>query len=339
MGNVGALAIDDKDHIWVVHRPGSLTGLSETFGMTGESECCYPAPPVLEFDAQGNVVQSWGPIHDKDGKLVGKQVWGPFPDVEWPLSEHGIYVDDQYVWIGAQSPPSQLLKFSRDGRFVMRIGRAEAATSNDTDRLGGPTQMFVRKGTNELFVADGYRNRRVIVFDSVSGTYLRHWGAYGTKPTDGPLGGTPVEGKYQPGSASKQFATVHCAVMTSDQLVYICDRVNNRIQVFRPDGTFVREAFIAPKTLAFGAVQAIGVSPDERFMYVADGANKKVWIVRRSDLSTVGSFGSGGRMGGQIMLAHALVVDRQGNVYVGETVDNNRVQKFAFKGMTEAPRD
>ncbi|MDO8632121.1 MAG: hypothetical protein Q7R41_16680 [Phycisphaerales bacterium] len=204
--------------------------------------------------------------------------------------------------------------------------------------LAGPTGVVIDPKTNEVFVADGYRNRRVVVFDADTGAYKRHWGAYGKKPPDGSQGGNPIEGPYQPSVRSQNFATAHCLAMSRDGLLYVCDRGNNRVQVFHPDGTFVRENVIAAQTKGMGAVFAIGFSADkdQRFMYVADGSNKKVWIVRRDDLAVVGSFGHGGRGGGQILLAHALAVDSKGDVYVGESFDNNRVQKFKFVGMRPA---
>ena len=336
-GNIGAMVIDAKDHIWVAHRPGSTTSLSERYGLTNEGECCFPAPPVLEFDMAGNLLQAWGPIHDAKGELLGKQTWGPFPDVQWPNSEHGIFADDKYVYVGANSAPSQILKFTRDGKFVKRFGKEESKSSNDTMNFAGPTQMFVDPKTNELFVADGYRNRRIIVLDAETGTYKRHWGAYGKRPPDGPQGGNPIEGAYGPTAMtrSQNFATVHCAIMSRDRMIYVCDRVNDRIQVFKTDGTYVKEGRVGENAKGFGAVHGLGISPDanQRFLYVADGANKKVWIVRRDDLKVLGSFSSGGRMGGQIIIAHTLAVDSKGNVYVGETIDNNRVQRFKFMGF------
>jgi hypothetical protein len=332
-GNIGAIVVDAKDHVWVAQRPATTTSISENYALTGEGECCSPAPPILEFDQAGNLVQSWGPIHDKDGNLIGKQVWGPFPDVAWPLSEHGIFVDEKYVYVGSFSAPSQLLKFTRDGKFLRRFGKEEAKSSNDPQNFAGPTQMFVDPKTNELYVADGYRNRRVIVFDAETGAYKRHWGAYGRKPPDGPQGGNPIEGKYDPSVRSENFATVHCAIMSRDGLIYVCDRVNDRIQVFKPDGTFVKEGLVGQAARGFGSVHALGLSPDQRFLYVADAANKKIWIVRRDDLKVLGSFSSGGRMGGQVMIAHTLAVDSKGNVYVGESIDNNRVQRFKFVGL------
>jgi DNA-binding beta-propeller fold protein YncE len=335
-GNIGAMVIDAKDHVWVLQRPATTTSLSENYGLTGDGDCCFPAPPVLEIDQAGNLVQSWGPIHDKDGKLIGKQVWGPFPDVEWPLNEHGIFVDDKYVYVDSANAPSQLLKFTRDGKFVRRWGKNEAKSDNDTQNLAGPTQMFVDPKTNELYVADGYRNRRIIVFDAETGAYKRHWGAYGHKPPDTPLGSNPIEGNYDPNKRSQNFATVHCVVQSKDGMIYVCDRVNDRVQVFKTDGTFVKEGLVGQNAHGFGSVHGLGFSPDQRFLYVADGANKKIWILRRDDLKVLGSFSSGGRLGGEIMIAHTLAVDSKGNVYVGETIDNNRVQRFKFMGMHPA---
>jgi DNA-binding beta-propeller fold protein YncE len=216
---------------------------------------------------------------------------------------------------------------------VRRFGESEATSSNDTHGFAGPTQMFVDSKTNELFVADGYRNRRIIVFDADTGAYKRHWGAYGRRPSAESQGGAPIEGPYQPGMKSQNFATVHCAIESKDGLLYVCDRVNDRIQVFKTDGTFIREGFVGANAKGFGSVHALGLSPDQRFLYVADGANKKIWILERDSLNVLGSFSSGGRMEGQVMIAHTLAVDSKGNVYVGETIDNNRVQRWTFIGM------
>jgi DNA-binding beta-propeller fold protein YncE len=340
LGNIGAMAVDGRDHIWVIQRPGSTTGLSERYGSDGLGECCFPAPPVMEFDTAGNLLQAWGPIHDDKGKLLGKQTWGPHPEIDWPLSEHGIYVDPKdNVWVDSNTAPSQVLKFTRDGKFLMRLGTVQAKSINDTANFAGPTGILVDPKANEVYIADGYFNRRVIVLDADTGAYKRHWGAYGTRPPDGPQGTTPVEGEYNPdGPPSRQFATVHCIMQSKDGLLYVCDRVNNRIQVFKTDGTFVNEVIVA-HSKGFGAAHAIGFSPDkdQRFVYLADGANKKVWIIRRDQMKVVGSFGTGGRNGGQLLIAHALAVDAAGNVYVGETIDNNRVQRFKFMGMKPAP--
>lgn len=347
-GNIGGISIDSKDHIWIVQRPASTGQWGENYGLTGEGECCFPAPPIMEFDQAGNLLQAWGPIHDKRGGLISKQVWSPIPsggnrldpgDPEWPLSEHGIFVDDASVYVGGNSTPSQILKFNRNGGYVRRFGEQEAKSSNDRQNFAKPTQMFVDPKANELYVADGYGNRRIVVLDAETGAYKRHWGAYGRKPADGPQGDQPVEGEYDPARPrSQSFAKVHCVVPSKDGLVYVCDAGNHRIQVFKTDGTFVLEGLVGEKARGFGSVHGIGISPDQRFLYVADGANKKIWILRRADLKVIGSFSSGGRMGGQVLVAHAVAVDSKGNVYVGESIDNDRVQRFNFTGVRRAPQ-
>jgi DNA-binding beta-propeller fold protein YncE len=335
-GNIGAIAVDSTDHVWIAQRPGSTLGLSERYGLEGSGECCFPAPPIMEFDQAGNLVQAWGPIHGEKGELLGKQVWGPYPDVEWPLYEHGLFVDhNDNVWVNNQRSPSQVMKFTRAGKFLLRLGKEESTSSNDTMNFAGPAGLYVDAMANELYVSDGYRNRRIIVFDADTGAYKRHWGAFGRRPVD------PAPGANRgsdPAARLQQFVTAHCVTMSRDRLVYVCDRGNNRIQVFQPDGTYVREMRVAPDTKGIGSVHALAFSADEdqRFLYVGDGANKKVWILRRDDLKILGSFGYGGKGGGQFMIVHALTVDSNGNVYVGETRDNNRVQRFKFVGMRPA---
>jgi DNA-binding beta-propeller fold protein YncE len=328
IGSVVGVDVDHKDHVWIVHRPSSLSN-DETGAMTAppSGECCAPAPPIVEFDAAGNYVQGWG---------------GPGEGYEWPRTslkalsccEHGVYVDEHdNVWTGTNARDGgQVLKFTRSGKFLMQIGRAaKSKGSNDLESLGAPAGLEVDLAANELYVADGYVNRRVIVFDATTGQYKRHWGAYGNTPDDAPF-------RYQPGAPlPKQFGNpVHCAKITRDGLVYVCDRTNNRIQVFKKDGTFVHEAQVAPQSRASGAVHDIGfsVDKDQQFVYVADAANKKVWILRRQDLSVLGSFGRGGHFAGQLTMPHSMAVDSKGNLYVGETLEGKRVQRFLFKGLS-----
>ena len=365
LGAIGALWVDSTDHLWIAQRPGRVQGAGETYGLDGFSECCFPAPPVMEFDPDGNVVQAWGPVHDMEGNLWGKQQSSWNEDWPWLRSEHGITVDEEHsnVFVSDQYPPSYILKFTTDGKFLQRLGETEREgdSNSDTENFAGATGLFADPSANELFVGDGYRNRRVIVLDLETGEFKRMWGAYGNKP-EGPHGGTPVETQEEdelfpiypqrlsppppgfrddPTNRSQQFATIHCLMMSQDRLVYVCDRVNNRIQVFQTDGTYVREAVIAPRTRGWGAVHALTFSadPEQRFLYVADGANKKVWILRRSDLEILGSFGHGGRGGGELLVAHAIGVDSQGNVYVGDTVNGNRLQRFLYTGLGPTQTD
>jgi DNA-binding beta-propeller fold protein YncE len=187
-------------------------------------KCCVPAPPVIEFDQAGKVVQGWG---------------GDGPGYKWGNDGHGIHVDhNNFVWVGDNvDTGGHIFKFTRDGKFVMRIGQpGTPAGSNDTAHLGRPADMVVDRETNELFVADGYGNHRVIVFDAATGAYKRHWGAYGKPPTDEKITWDPK------GPPPQQFGNpVHCITITNDGLVLVCDRSHNRMQMFRKDGTFVRE--------------------------------------------------------------------------------------------------
>ena len=339
-GNIGAIYIDKKDHVWIAQRPNSTTGLGERYLLDGTGDCCTPAPPVMEFDMQGNLLQSWGPIHinDKDGKtqiLVGKQVSPPYPQDVWPTSEHGIYVDHKdNVWVTSQFDPSQVSKFSHDGKFLMRIGKREATSTNDKENFAGPAGVYVDPKSNEVFVADGYRNRRIIVFDADTGAFKRQWGAYGKPPMDPQQLSVPMD-EFDMKKRTQQFAVVHCLLHSNDDLLYVCDRGNGRIQVFKKDGTFVREAFVFPRVTGLGTVYALAFSPDpeQKFIYVGDGSDKKIFIMRRSDMKILGSFGAGGRGPGQFLLIHAMATDSQGNLYVGETIDNNRVQRFLYQGM------
>ena len=226
LGQVSGIATDKSDRIWVVHRPGSLTPRERAAEQNPpEAKCCIAAPPVLVFDQSGNLIRHWG---------------GSGPGYEWPESEHGIFIDDNdFVWLaGNGKKDGQLLKFTMDGKFVLQIGKqGQGNDSNSTERLGSPADVAVDVAAKEVFAADGYANRRVVVFDSETGAYKRHWGAYGNKPSDEK---TPP---YDPARApSQQFGNpVHCIRIDKDGLVYVCDRTNNRLQIFRKDGSFVAE--------------------------------------------------------------------------------------------------
>ncbi len=340
MGNTIGVSVDAADHVWIIHRAGSLEA-KEIYAVTNPpgATCCLPAPPVLEFDQEGNLIGHWG---------------GPGQGYDWPDSNHGITVDYKgNVWIGGngrgpqpkgqapvegQAPPAalfmdnEILKFTQDGKFLMQIGKpGQSKGSNDIDNLKGPAKMFVDRKTNELYVADGYGNHRVIVFDADSGKYKRHWGAYGKKPDDTNLG------NYNPDApVAQQFRNpVHCAELSNDNLLYVCDRVNDRIQVFKPDGTFIKEVFIAKRTLGDGSVWDIAFSkdPQQKYIYLADGANEKIYVMLRDSLEILTSFGDGGRQPGQFYAVHSMATDSKGNVYTTETYRGQRVQRFNYKGI------
>jgi sugar lactone lactonase YvrE len=314
-GQVAGVAVDSRDHVWIVHRPGSIT--TEEAGAAQDppiSECCIPAPPVIEFDVDGALLQAWG----------GSETHEP-----WPAGEHGIYVDhNDHVWIASSGSDDQVvLKFTRDGERLLQIGEfGKTGGNGDTRLLGRPTDIAVDAAANEVYITDGYGNRRVIVFDAESGEYKRHWGAYGEPPEDTELG------PYDPAAAPvRSFRSpVHAVRLSNDGRVYIADRVNNRIQIFRKDGGFSAEALIRQSTLSMGSTWDVDFSPDsaQTYMYVADGTNNKVWILSRNDMQIVGHFGRNGRYAGQFHWVHSIAVDSEGSVYAGEVDTGKRVQKF-----------
>jgi len=308
MGQAAGVAVDRRDHIWVIQRPKTLIVDERGAALNPpRSRCCAPAPPVLEFDAEGALLQSWG---------------GPAASHSWPENEHGIFVDHKdHVWIaGNGQKDGQILKFTRDGKFLMTIGEP-GVTGDDADvrRLNRPANMVLDPDTNELFVADGYGNHRVIVFDGDTGAYKRHWGANGRPP--GHAGVKPFGNP------------VHCVRLSRDGLLYVCDRKNNRIQVFRKDGAFVKEFVVAPATRGSGSTWDVDLSPDARqtYLYNADGENNHVWMLARDSGRILGTFGRNGRGPGQFHLVHNLAVDSKGNIYTTEVDTGKRAQKFVVR--------
>ena len=329
MGSVIGVSVDSRDRIWMIHRPSSLSDNERAAALDPPlAACCVPAPPILVFDQEGNLVDSWG---------------GPGAGYQWPQSEHGLYVDDKdNVWIGGNGPNDhQIVKFTQDGRFLLQIGRSGMSKgSNDTENLKQPTTMTVDPVANEVYVADGYGNRRVIVFDADTGEYKRHWGAYGNRPDDADpynASGATVGPDYDPDKPpSRQFSrAVHGVTISEDRLVYVADRVNNRVQVFEPDGTFVKEGFVDKRTRGFGSVFELAFSKDsgQQFLYNPNGMNQSVDILRRDSLEVVARFGQGGRYPGQFYAVHSIAVDSLGNIYTGETLEGKRLQRFVYQGM------
>src|SRR6185369_8518184 len=300
LGSVTGVTVDSQDHIWIVHRAADSLGNNEKGGiLKPPTGCCVPAPPVLEFDQAGNLLAHWG---------------GPGAGYDWPSATGGITVDHKgNIWIagagqaepaagqarGAAAPAkpqdAHVLKFSPTGQFILQIGHAGKAEGNDSKTgLNRPASVTVDGNANEVYVADT-GNRRIVVFDAETGAYKRHWGAYGEKPDGSTMAA------YDPAATSpKQFRAVSCAEVAVDGSIYVCDRSNNRIQVFKKDGKFVKEASVSKATLGDGSVWSIALShePAQRMIYVADGQDKKILVLRRDTLETVASFGDGGRMPG-----------------------------------------
>ena len=340
LGSAIGVWVDERDHVWIIHRSSDTLANQEKGLELENAECCEGAPPVLEFDPEGNLVGSWG---------------GPGEGYEWPQSNHGIFVDHLgNVWIGGNGGgDSHVLKFTRSGEFLAQYGMAGAhlspgdpgaddyiptfeGDSSDMQNFGRVAKIFVDPTDNEAYLADGYLNKRVAVLDGDTGEMKRFWGAYGNTPDDTNLG--PYDPDAPP---AQQFRNpVHCADVSADGLVYVCDRANDRIQVFQKDGTFVKEGFIARRTLASGSVWDIAFSrdPEQRYLFVLDGMNNRVHIVLRDTLEALTSFGDGGRQPGQFYGVHSVAIDSAGNLYTTETWEGKRLQKFVNRGMADLPR-
>ena len=321
MGNVIGVGIDSQDHVYIIHRGAGSLEAKEIYAAENPpaSECCIPAPPVIEFDAEGNVVKAWG---------------GPGQGFEWPESNHGITPDSKgNLWIGGNGAnDGHVLKFTREGKFVKQFGFAYAnAGSNDMWAFNKVEKITIDEAANEAYVADGYGNHRVAVIDMETGKIKRYWGAYSNKPDDTNLG------RYNPSApAAQQFRNpVHCAVPSKDGLVYVCDRPNDRIQVFTKDGKFQKEVFVNKTTLGDGSVWDIAFSKDaqQKYFYLADGANEKIHVFDRQSLTELTSFGDGGRQPGQFYAVHSIETDSKGNIYTTETYRGQRLQKFVYKGL------
>jgi DNA-binding beta-propeller fold protein YncE len=355
--NLGAAVgvwVDAQDHIWMIHRGNNQDTIKGLEMKPPFSEiCCATAPRVLEFDQTGNLLRHWG------------------PGDPWMDQEHGIYVDqNNYVWLaGGGGADSQILKYTTDGKFVMQIGKKGARLRAGTDRrrindpnsldmesFGQPTKVVVDAKANEVYVSDGYVNHRVVVMDADTGKFKRIWGAYGNKPDDTPVLGPLNPHRGRPDAAQpadrgaahdpdappqRQFRNpVHCVVISKDDLVYVCDRQGDRLQVFKKDGTFVKETLIEPRTMNAGSVWDVALSadPQQMYLYVADGENSLIHILRRDTLEILTSFGEGGRQPGQWHGVHNIATDSRGNIYTTETYEGKRIQKFTFKGVKPVTR-
>jgi DNA-binding beta-propeller fold protein YncE len=326
LGNVIGVGVDAYDHVLIVHRVDTVVRGKEdgAAGSSPISEFCVAAPPVIEFDPEGNVVKAWG------GPVAG----APYV---WPSSNHGISVDDKNnIWIGgnggAPGNDSHILKFTHDGKFLQQIGTPGQTTdSKSLTHFGRVAKISFDVAAQEAFVADGYGNHRVAVVDMATGTIKRFWGAYGGVPSD------TNYGAYSPDSAPiRQFRTpVHCAEPSNDGMVYVCDRPNDRIQVFTKAGQFVKEQRIYPATRGDGSVWDIAFSkdPQQKFIFLADGKNEKVYVMDRQSLRILTSFGDGGRQPGQFFAVHSIATDSKGNIYTTETYEGKRVQKFVYRGI------
>jgi DNA-binding beta-propeller fold protein YncE len=349
LGNVGGVAIDRHDNVWVIHRPRSIAVDKTAEGKTA-------APPVLEFDASGKFLQSWG---------------GDGQGYDWPDSEHNIFVDQKdNVWISGSSPGGQskttrsddmLIKFTNRGKFLFQVGGRDVSLgSKDTKSVNKPGDLFVSAKTNEVYLADGYGNRRVVVFDAETGAFKRMWGAFGVAPEDdegsggrgasgGPAGVRPAgagrgagRGAAPPpvletdGPGPAKFSSpVHGIVVSNDDTVYVADRSNRRVQLFTRQGHYLGQIFINRAGPSPDSASGLALSPDkgQQFLYMADFGNSRVVVVDRKKLEVLYQFGTRGAEPGQFQGLHHLAVDSKGNLYTAEVAPGARLQRFAFKGL------
>lgn len=340
LGNVSKVTVDQHDNVWLIHRPRTVP------------EGKTPAPPVVELDANGNFVQAWG---------------GEGEGYDWPDAEHNVFVDyADNVWISGSSPSGQsktkrsddmLIKFTNKGKLIFQIGgRTVSKGSTDTKSVNKPGDIFVTPKTHEVYLSDGYGNRRVIVFDAETGNFKRMWGAFGKPPMDdatsggpgpsgGPLGGQasfaggegsqPALETSGPGP-DKFVSPVHGIIVSNDGLVYVADRNNRRFQVFTTDGKYKTEVFINRGGPAKETTSGFALSPDkeQQFLYTADYGNSRIVILDRKKLEVLYQFGRRGKEPGNFQGVHLIATDSKGNLYAAEVAPGARVQRFLFKGMS-----
>lgn len=340
IGQVPGLAVDENDNVWILHRPNSLSRLD--LGLTNKmGKCCESAPHVVQFSPEGNVVNAWG------GPEISPTIDG---ENQWPATVHGLFVDnDNTVWLGGNGEGDHVvLNFTQSGEFIRQFGlRGDTAGNLSESALGNPADIFHNVNTDALFIADGYINKRIMAFHTEDNSFNQFWGAYAAIPGGGTRAGAfdvsqaTANAENTSVEAENFGDIVHCITQSTNGRIYVCDRRNNRIQVFTlgEDGNakFIQDIIVAGETGGLGTASDIAFSPDNKYMYVADMMNGRVWILWHENYEVLGSFGRPGRYPGQFTWLHSVEVDSKGNVYTSEVNTGRRVQKFTLTGFSENP--
>jgi hypothetical protein len=292
------------------------------------AECCIPAPAVVEFSGDGKVLAAWG-----------GQGYVP----SWPESPHGIYVDKKgNVWIGGVGSPwnsdvgtpkpidgqpwdRQVLKFSAEGKLLLQIGKPSNAPVNNEDPalLGAPSAIKVDDAANEVYIADGFFNKRVVVYDANTGAFKRGWGAYGiplSKVDNSTPAVFPAGRPDLSAPPSKQFGSLTDIAIAADGLIYVADQINDRIQAFTKAGKFVKEFSVAPQEIGYESAWALAISPDakQRYLFVTDGASGLIRVFDRRGGTELNKFGHKGRDTGEFTNLGWAAFDSQADLYTGE---------------------
>ena len=340
LGFVAKVAVDSHDNVWLIHRPRTV--------VAGK----IVAQPVIVFDKNGKFVRAWG---------------GDGAGYDWPDAEHNVFVDTKdNVYISGSSPSGQsrtrnsddmIIKFTADGKFIKQFGgRTTSKGSNDPASVNKPGDIYVWPKTNELFIADGYGNRRVMVLDAATFAFKRMWAAFGKPPTDdagsggvGPSGGPdpapprpatpapkPVLDTEGPGS-DRFDSPVHGVMVSNDGIVYVADRTNRRVQLFTPEGKYLTQMFLNRGGPAPGSVSGLAFSPDaaQKYLYLSDYGNSHIAVLDRKSLTVLYQFGQRGAEPGNFQGIHHIAADSRGNLYAAEVAPGGRAQRFIFKGMSK----
>jgi hypothetical protein len=334
--------VDKEDHVWVINRasdarPDEL-GAATTPPRT---ECCVVGPEIVEFDTDGSVLRAWGGKDYVPG---------------WPGRLQTLGVDrDENVWISGTMPGDSIIKFNKDGKLLWDFGhRGPKVPPSEVKQNNQQTDIFppgiaafeFDEDARELYIPDGFLNKRVLVYDMDTGAFKRGWGGKGAPLSEIDNDPTPPYDPSGPPPDQKMFApALHCAHPSKDGFVYVCERGSDRIQVFTKQGKFVKEFWIHPSTQSRGPHcggiwsmtdppcgtiynLTLSTDPQQKYILVADGTNNMVWILNRNDGTLAGSFGGNGRYAGQLHWIDSIAMDSKGNVYTGEVEDGKRIQKF-----------